>query len=269
MKEEKDEEKYIILLDFAENYHFIVQDKVQEYHWNKDQCTFHPAVIFYKNQQNQLVHKSICIFSEDLDLDTSFVHKLQRLVCNFIQETLSQIKHFEYWSDGCAGQCKNFKNLMNLCNHVNGFGFHAIWSFFTTSHGKSPYDSIGGTVKRKIAQASLQRPVTNKMLTFKAVEEFCKENIVGITFFSIYLKDMVQVREVLNARYSLGNTVPGNRSCHHFEPSSTTLIKGKQLSDEHMYTIKDHSSSALPTASEIVSTLKPNDYATCIFYGFW
>ena len=36
-----------------------------------------------------------------------------------------------------------------------------------------------------------------------------------------------------------------------------------------MYTIKDHSFSAQPTASEIALTLKPNDYATCIFDGFW
>ena len=92
---------------------------------------------------------------------------------------------------------------------------------------------------------------------------------MGITLFSIYKKDIVQVREVLDGRYSLGNTVPGIRSCHHFEPSSTTSIKGKQLSDEHVYTIKDHSFSALPTASEIALTLKPNDYATCIFDGFW
>ena len=56
------------------------------------------------------------------------------------------------WSDGCAGQYKNFKNIMNLCNHVNDFGFHAVWLFFATSHGKSPCDGIGGTVTRKIAQ---------------------------------------------------------------------------------------------------------------------
>ena len=92
---------------------------------------------------------------------------------------------------------------------------------------------------------------------------------MGITFFSTYKKDMVQVREVLGARYSVGNTVPGTRSCHHFEPSSTTSIKGKQLSDEHVYFIKDHSLSALPTVSKIALTLKPNDYATCIFDGFW
>ena len=43
-----------------------------------------------------------------------------------------------------------------------------------------------------------------------------------------------------------------------FEPSSTTLIKQKQLNDEQVYNIKDHSSSALPTAGKTASTLKPN-----------
>ena len=92
-KEEIDEETCIILLDFAENYHFIVQGEVQGYHRNKDQCTLHPVGIYYKDQQNQLIHKSICVLSDDLDHDTSFVHDLQRLVCNFIEETLPQIKH--------------------------------------------------------------------------------------------------------------------------------------------------------------------------------
>ena len=75
-KEEIDKETCIILLDFAENYHFIVQDEVQGCHWNKAQCTLHPVVIYNKNQQNQLVHTPICILSDDLDQDTSFVHEL-------------------------------------------------------------------------------------------------------------------------------------------------------------------------------------------------
>ena len=80
---------------------------------------------------------------------------------------------------------------------------------------------------------------------------------------------MRQVRDVLDARYWLGDTVAGTRSCHRFEPSSITLIKGKQLSDEHVYTVKDHSTFAVPTVSEIVLTLKSNDYVTFIFTGFW
>ena len=66
-KEEIDEETCIILLDFAKNYHFIVHDEVQGYHWNKDQCTLHPVVIYYKDQQNQLIHKSICFLSDNLE----------------------------------------------------------------------------------------------------------------------------------------------------------------------------------------------------------
>ena len=76
-KEEIDEETCIILLDFTENYHFIVQDEVQGYYWNKDQYTLHTVVIYYKNHQNQLIHKSVCILSDNLDHDTSFVHELQ------------------------------------------------------------------------------------------------------------------------------------------------------------------------------------------------
>ena len=106
--------------------------------------------------------------------------------------------------------------------HPSHFKFDPIWSFLATSHGKSPWDGAKETVKRKIAQASLQRPVINQTLTFRAVEEFCNENIVQIAFFSLYKKDTEQVREVLDARYSLGDTVPGTTSCHHFEPSSTT-----------------------------------------------
>ena len=31
---------------------------------------------------------------------------------------------------------------MNLCNYVIDFRFDAIWSFFATSHGRSPCDGI-------------------------------------------------------------------------------------------------------------------------------
>ena len=106
--------------------------------------------------------------------------------------------------------------------HPSHFKFDPIWSFLATSHDKSPWDGAKGTVKRKIVQASLQGPVINQTLTFRAVEEFCNENIVEIAFFYIYKKVLEQVREVLDTRYSLGDTVPGTTSCHHFEPSSTT-----------------------------------------------
>ena len=37
----------LVLLDFAENYSFVVQDEAQSFHWNNMQCSIHPAVIYY------------------------------------------------------------------------------------------------------------------------------------------------------------------------------------------------------------------------------
>ena len=39
------------------------------------------------------------------------------------------IESIEYFSAGCAGQYKCFKNF-NLCYQKNDFGLAAIWSFF-------------------------------------------------------------------------------------------------------------------------------------------
>ena len=84
---------------------------------------------------------------------------------------MPQISIIEYFSDGCAAQYKNYKNFLNLCYHKDEFGLNAIWSFFATSHGKSPCDGIGGTVKRQIARASLHKPLNDQILTFDAVKK--------------------------------------------------------------------------------------------------
>ena len=94
------------------------------------------------------MNRCLCVILDDLDHETSFVWQLQKLVCEYIKNELPHIDKLEYWSDGCAGQYKNFKNMMNLCRHKEDFTLDATWSFFATSHSKSACDGIGGTVKR-------------------------------------------------------------------------------------------------------------------------
>ena len=90
-----------------------------------------------------------------MEHDIPFVYQVQSEVVQYLKKELSHVIDIEYFSDGCAGQYKNFKNILNLCHHVTDFGITARWSFFATSHGKSPCDGIGGTVKRLVARASL------------------------------------------------------------------------------------------------------------------
>ena len=38
----------LILMDFAENYSFILQDAIQEYYWQNNQATLHPLLFIIK-----------------------------------------------------------------------------------------------------------------------------------------------------------------------------------------------------------------------------
>ena len=69
------------------------------------------------------------------------------------------------FSDGCAGQYENEKNLYILCQHQKEFGLQAEWNFFVASHGKSSFDGLGGTLKRNKARTSLQRHKEHHILS--------------------------------------------------------------------------------------------------------
>ena len=167
--------KIIVLGDFAENYSFVVQNEIQGKHWNNSQCSLHPIVIYFKSD-DELKSHSICFISDDLNHDVNFLHVVVReIVCfakDFLVDNLSIV---HYVTDGCASQYKNCKNFLNLCNHKNDFGLDATWSFFATSHGNSPCDGIGGTLKRLTARASLQRPISNQILTAVDFFQFLRQ----------------------------------------------------------------------------------------------
>ena len=124
---------------------------------------------------------------------------------------------------------------MNLCFHEEDFGVAAEWVFFATSHGKSPCDGIGGSVKRHAAKRSLQRPKNNQILDYKAVLEVCQAEMQSIVFFGIAKEEMVDVREKINKRVADGRTVPGTRSSHHFLPHRGTKISHKLCSEDKSF----------------------------------
>ena len=65
--------------------------------------------------------------------------------------------------------------MLYLCLHKADFGLDATWTFFATSHGKSACDGIGGTVKQLTARASLQRPLSDQILTVSAMFDYCRQ----------------------------------------------------------------------------------------------
>ena len=137
----------LILLDFAENYSFLIQDAVQGFHWNNSQATLHPFVIYFM-EENKIKCKSICIISDNLQHNTNSVHCFIYEVLKHLKNLIPYFNHCIYFSDGASSQYKNYKNISNLCHHKQDHDVSAEWHFFATSHGKCACDGVRGTVKR-------------------------------------------------------------------------------------------------------------------------
>ena len=179
---------------------------------------------------------------------------------NYLHELLPQVKKLFYFSDGCGGQYKNYKNFMNLCLHKQDFGLDAEWIFFATC------DGIGGSVKHQAAKRSLQRPMNNQILDYQAMLNVCKEEMSKIKFFGTSKETMDEICKSLEAQFSWGNIVPGTWSRHHFIPLSSSKIAHK-LSSENESLARTYDLNLLTTFQ--LFDIRPMTYVTCHYNSFW
>lgn len=134
-KENLQQNEFVVISDFAENYSFVVQDEVQAHHWNKSQCTLHPFSIYYKDGED-VKTISFVVVAESIEHNIVSVYLFQTKLFAFLQQKFGHIAKIFFFSDGCAAQYKNRKNFFNLCKMEEVHGFRTEWHFFATHHGK-------------------------------------------------------------------------------------------------------------------------------------
>lgn len=227
---------FITLLDFSENFSFIVQDAVQGFHWNNSQATIHPFVFYFKDENNQLRNGNFVIISDCLKHDATAVNLFIKHYLQFLQENYEQRSKVIYFSDGCGGQYKNKNNFLNVTYHQSDFELQAEWHFFATSHGKSASDGIGGTLKRLAAKASLQRPVNDQILTPKQLYEWAKSNISALNVHYVSQEEYNEHSKLMEPRFIKAKTLKGTRKQHAIYPVETGVLKAKcySFSETHV-----------------------------------
>ena len=98
----------IVIMDFSENYSFIIKDSVQAFYYNNNQATVHPFVVYFKeSDSSKLEVKNFCVISDTKDHFAYTVHAFMEKFVLAIQEKLPWIKNFIYFSDGAPNQYKN------------------------------------------------------------------------------------------------------------------------------------------------------------------
>jgi hypothetical protein len=114
----------------------------------------------------------------------------------------------KYFTDGAASQYKNFKSLGNLCHHIKDHNLKAEHHFFATSHGKSPCDGIGGTVKREAAKASLRATINSQILMPHELFVWAQSNIKGVNMFYVSAEDIKIHKVLFDLEKGMRNYVP-------------------------------------------------------------
>ena len=274
LKENLPEGECIILLDFAENFSFVVQDAAQGFHWDNSQATLHPFVIYFKNSQTQQLEiKSVCVISDHMKHDTSVFHTFQQKIMPTVQAACPHLKKMIYFSDGAASQYKNYKNFSNLCYHEQDFGVKAEWHFFATSHGKSPCDGVGGTVKREAAKRSLQATVTGHILTPMDLFTWASSSIEGIEFLYCTKEEVQLHSEELMDRFCKAHTVSATRDNHCYKPLGLGTLQVSRISgNDTFFTAKVSDADDLtPLSMPVESAVDchPGQYVACMYDGHW
>ena len=120
-----DNETCIILMDFLENYSFLVQDAIQSFFWQNQQATLHPFAVYHNDDNGKLKCDCYCVISDHLLHDQTAVHCFISLVIPTIRTRNPRINRIKYFSDGRASQYKNFKYFKSQTRfwHQNSFFF--------------------------------------------------------------------------------------------------------------------------------------------------
>lgn len=260
-KESLKENECLVIGDFSENFSFLIQDEIQSFHWVNKQVTVHPFVMYFK-EDDKIVHSSICILSDHLQHDTATVHAFQRHLIKFIKETRPSVTKLIYFTDGSSSQYKNKKNFANVCSHQTDFQLDAEWNFFASAHGKNACDGIGGTTKREVTKASLQRPFGEQILTIDDMYKFCTENLKAIKFILVSKDEVVSNHEILKSRFESCHRIVGTRSYHRFVPISEGIIRCYIVSNSN--TFEDHSVYKLSPI-----TLTTKELVACVYEEQW
>ena len=213
----------------------------------------------------------MCIISDHLKHDTVAVHAFITEVLIAVKQKYPNVKKVIYFSDGASSQYKNFKNLANLCNHYADHNLYAEWHFFATSHGKSPCDGIGGTVKRLVARASLQATVNNQILTPHDMYSWARNNIHGIEFFYV-TQNQVQENAIkfkLIERFDACKTIAGIRSHHSFIPCTGNKLEMRRVSSDDIFTIVKLGINIVENIKVKWEDCQPGKYIACLYDANW
>ena len=173
--------------------------------------------------------------SDDLTHTKNSVYIFMEYIMKHIREKFPSIRVLNVFSDGAGSQFKQRFLFWNLHYWEQDHHLKLTWNFFTTSHGKSVVDGLGGTVK-----IAVWRHVRNRQVHITTAEEYAKiaeQHSPKIHLQFIAKADIDQIKPQLNAKWEGVLAVPKTHKMHCIIPKGKGMVMVSDTSDSKEYTI--------------------------------
>ena len=128
--------EYSIQIDYAENYSCCYQDEFSAVHYDRNQISIHPMVIYYQGEVTDEKQHTI-------PTTMAFTGALQPR----LHQPMLNLQIIHYVTDSPSSQYRNKTVTVLLTHHQELFNTSAGWQWLVTGNGKGPYDGVGGVVK--------------------------------------------------------------------------------------------------------------------------
>ena len=138
-----------------------------------------------------------------------------------------------------------------------------MWHFFATSHGKSPCEGTGGSVKRLIARTSLQN---TRILNINEMYEWSACHTNGVKCFKVTenkVESHINTFDLENRYFKKYTAI---QSHHSFIPKDGALEMHRVSADEYYTEINLDNKSF---QYDDIDAFKPGMYAVCAYDKKW
>jgi hypothetical protein len=147
IKENTDDRKLLLQVDYAENFAMDQQDAIQSAHWNTKTLS-----IFTAHAWCGAANYSFALVSDNVTHDKYCVSVCLNYIISELNQYLPDLEEIVFFSDGAASQFKQRYLFQNMTRMMAQHDLKLSWNFFATSHGKGVVDAIGGIIKRIVWQ---------------------------------------------------------------------------------------------------------------------
>ena len=97
----------LLVHDFSQNLLLIIQEEVSAVHWDHEQATIHPTVVYYIGVCGELIKEEIIHITGDRKHDHNAVSEFQKKTIEYLKAKGVEMTEIIEWSGHCSNQYKS------------------------------------------------------------------------------------------------------------------------------------------------------------------